>query len=110
MTCCWETLLCLLTSLLILRAFAWESVAVLRRTLPETIGVALEIGDEDPCADADPTGLQQVLVNLVLNARDAMARGGTLRLALSRVVVEAGGTSYEFRTNRDGSLVRPNAQ
>ena len=27
-----------------------------------------------------------------------------------RVVVEAGGTSYEFRTNHDGSLVRPNAQ
>ena len=27
-----------------------------------------------------------------------------------RVVVEAGGKSYEFRTNREGSLVRPNAQ
>jgi hypothetical protein len=27
-----------------------------------------------------------------------------------RVVVETGGTSYEFRTNRDGSLVRPNGQ
>jgi hypothetical protein len=27
-----------------------------------------------------------------------------------RVVVEAGETAYEFRTNRDGSLVRPNAQ
>jgi hypothetical protein len=27
-----------------------------------------------------------------------------------RVVVETGGTSYEFRTNRDGSLARPSAQ
>jgi hypothetical protein len=27
-----------------------------------------------------------------------------------RVVVEAAGTSYEFRTNRDGSLVRPSMQ
>ena len=27
-----------------------------------------------------------------------------------RVVVETGGTSYEFRTNRDGSLVRSNDQ
>jgi hypothetical protein len=27
-----------------------------------------------------------------------------------RVVVEAGGTTYEFRTNRDGSLVRSNGQ
>jgi hypothetical protein len=27
-----------------------------------------------------------------------------------RVVVETGGTSYEFRTSRDGSLVRPSAQ
>jgi len=27
-----------------------------------------------------------------------------------RVVVETGRTSYEFRTNRDGSMVRPSAQ
>jgi hypothetical protein len=37
--------------------------------------------------NADPTRLQQAIMNLVVNARDAMPEGGELRIALSRPTV-----------------------
>jgi len=36
---------------------------------------------------ADPTSLQQVFMNLALNARDAMSSGGILQFALTRVII-----------------------
>ncbi|MBI4867427.1 MAG: response regulator [Candidatus Wallbacteria bacterium] len=43
-----------------------------------SIDVALELHTDLPAVSADPTHVQQVLLNLILNARDAMPTGGRL--------------------------------
>ena len=61
-----------------------QTVALLERTLPETIRIVLEPPDGDFLVTADPHQLSQVLTNLAVNARDAMALGGELRFRLAR--------------------------
>ncbi len=65
--------------------FLQDSVRFLRRTLPETIAISLAVPDSPAMVYADPTRLNQMLVNLAINARDAMPKGGELRISLSTV-------------------------
>ena len=65
-------------------------VAVLQRTLPENIHVAFDVGPGTCVIAGDAGRLQQALMNLALNARDAMPDGGTLRLGVTRIPVTAG--------------------
>lgn len=58
-----------------------------QRTLPTSIQLTLNTGEDNVTIYADPTRLQQVLMNLVVNARDAMPDGGHLHLALERFQV-----------------------
>ena len=64
-----------------------EQVRLLRHTLPEIIESKLNVQHNHLVVHADPTRLRQVLINLALNARDAMPSGGTLSFDLSRVDV-----------------------
>jgi signal transduction histidine kinase/CheY-like chemotaxis protein len=54
------------------------------RSLPEDIKVELEVGEGDFLADIDPMRFEQVLMNIALNAQDAMPEGGVLRIVLDR--------------------------
>ncbi len=65
--------------------FLKEFEKMLSRVLPETIRVELSYHPQNYHVLADPTRLQQMLMNLVLNARDAMPQGGVLRLSLARL-------------------------
>ncbi|MGQ7790907.1 PAS domain S-box protein [Faunimonas sp. B44] len=49
-----------------------------RRTLGETIQIQTRIADHLPRTQVDPSQLQNALLNLAINARDAMPTGGTL--------------------------------
>lgn len=53
---------------------------MLGRTLGERIAITLECPNDIPSAYADPGELEAALINLALNARDAMPRGGRLSI------------------------------
>lgn len=58
-----------------------EVAKVSTETFPKTIQVVIELEDNLGCIQGDPTQLHQVLLNLFINARDAMPRGGVLTVA-----------------------------
>ena len=72
--------------------FLKELEKLLMRTLPETIRLHLDYDHDDYVVNADPTRIQQVVMNLALNARDAMPHGGELRLRLDRFQLSPGQT------------------
>jgi two-component system cell cycle sensor histidine kinase/response regulator CckA len=71
-----------------LESFSKDVFGVLRRALAENIRFTLDVqdaGQGDYIVEADPICIQQVLMNLALNAQDAMPDGGKLHIGLSRV-------------------------
>ncbi len=72
--------------------FLKELTKMLQRTLPENIDIRLDFDEGDYIISADLTRMQQVVMNLVVNARDAMPKGGDLRLDLSQITIEQGDT------------------
>lgn len=64
---------------------------LLRRLVGEAIVVDLELPGTLWSIRADATAFEQVLVNLAVNARDAMLQGGSIRVVGRNVTVGAGG-------------------
>ncbi|HET6576691.1 MAG TPA: response regulator [Gemmatimonadales bacterium] len=69
-----------------------DSEPILRRVLGESHRVAMS-ADASPHVRIDPRQLDQVIVNLALNARDAMSAGGTLTVRVEETEVNGGVTS-----------------
>ncbi len=57
----------------------------LTRTIPKTISIELKLSDDLDPIQADRSQMSQVLMNLAINARDAMPDGGTLTIETSNV-------------------------
>ncbi|HUJ93578.1 MAG TPA: PAS domain S-box protein [Candidatus Bathyarchaeia archaeon] len=72
-----------------LRAVVSEIANLLYPLIGPKIGLQLELGDEQLWVKADDTQIEQVVVNLVINARDASAEGGTIVLKTDRRQTDA---------------------
>ena len=74
---------------LVLNELLRDLTTMLRRLIGENIELKCAFASELPPVWADSTGLEQVLMNLTLNARDAMARGGRITISTETVSVRA---------------------
>jgi CheY-like chemotaxis protein len=63
---------------------------ILRRTLGERVELVTRVADHVPYVLIDGAQLEQIVVNLVVNARDAIVDSGRVELRLSRVELAAG--------------------
>ena len=70
---------------------------MLRRTLGDPIRLKVECPEHVPAAYADASQLDTALLNLALNARDAMPRGGNITISAEERWVDAEGTKADLR-------------
>lgn len=74
-----------------------RSDELLRRIVTERIRLEVELAPDLAPARADEYQIQQILVNLVMNARDAIAEGGTIRITTAPLEIEPSSSA-----SRDG--------
>src|ERR1044072_3021644 len=65
-----------------------EVVKILRETLPKSIEISFHLPDNLWIISADATQMHQVLMNLCVNARDAMPEGGSISIKAQNVFVD----------------------
>jgi CheY-like chemotaxis protein len=61
---------------------------MLRRLIGEDVNLVTALQPAPGCVRADPTQIQQVVMNLAINARDAMPRGGKLTIETAHIDIE----------------------
>ena len=71
-----------------LRHIIKDLVRVLSETLPKSISVKYNIDQDLSTILGDPTQIHQVLMNVCINARDAMPSGGTLTIVAENVKID----------------------
>jgi PAS domain S-box-containing protein len=71
-----------------LRELVAEFARILRRIVRENVTIELITDPAEPAVRADRSALEQILLNLVTNARDAMPSGGTVRLRTGHATVD----------------------
>jgi CheY-like chemotaxis protein/two-component sensor histidine kinase len=73
------------SSAIALGDIAAELQTIIRSTFPKNIAFALDVADDLLPVSGDTTQIVQVLLNLAVNARDAMPNGGRLRFSATNV-------------------------
>jgi len=73
---------------------------LLRRLLAETVEMKTIAGKDVGAVKADPSQIEQVIMNLVVNARDAMPNGG-------RILIETSNVELDDTYAQDHATVRP---
>lgn len=81
-----------------------ELVTVLRETFPKSITITFTADPDSWLITGDPTQLHQVLLNMCVNARDAMPGGGELRIRMQNKMLDESITATNINA-RAGSYV-----
>ena len=71
-----------------LRHLIKDLIKVVEETFPREIQITYDIEPELDPVSADPTQIQQVLMNLVINARDAMSAGGAISIKAQNLSID----------------------
>ncbi len=82
-----------------------ETLRIVGETFPRNIGVQATVSADTRPIDGDQTQLQQVLLNLCVNARDAMPDGGQLSVRAANVTMGADEAARTLDA-REGSYVQ----
>jgi PAS domain S-box-containing protein len=78
---------------------------ILRAMIPESIELVITLPEERVVVRADATQLQQVVLNLVVNAQDAMSKtGGRLEVSVSRIDTSEPDVELELEAGSYGVL------
>lgn len=80
-----------------------EIQQICERTFPKSITIALDVSSTFSTILADPTQLHQVMMNLCVNARDAMPAGGHLHLRLEDLCIDE--TYARFLALQSGAYI-----
>ena len=78
------------TNPLNLVALVQDLLPCLRGALPQSIRLTTAMTSRPCPVEADAARICQVLINLIINARDALPQGGEMRIAVGRVALEPG--------------------
>ena len=70
-----------------LNAAVTNMTGMLQRLIPENIRTEFRLGTDLPPILADMSQVEQIILNLMLNARDALPAGGNIRLSTSHVLL-----------------------
>ncbi len=66
----------------------WDVSKLLRRLIGEDIELAIDLAQDPYLVKADPAQIEQVIMNLVVNARDAMPAGGKLTISTKNMELD----------------------
>lgn len=80
-------------------------LSIIGRLVGEHISIEFNPGTFVPSVHADPNMLEQIVMNLSVNARDAMPKGGTITISTEIVAVSRGAAPHDPES-RDGDFVR----
>jgi nitrogen-specific signal transduction histidine kinase/ActR/RegA family two-component response regulator len=75
---------------------------ILERIIGEHIELRFGVGDDPLCVAADRSQLEQLLLNLIVNARDAMPGGGALTITTASAAALSGPTTAVLRVTDTG--------
>lgn len=63
--------------------------SLLERTIPKMIKIELRLGEDLSIIEADPNQLEQIILNLAVNARDAMPDGGVVAIETQNALLDS---------------------